>query len=54
MLNAAAFGCLLNGLANEGLPLARRSLELAPDQEETRELVRSLEAAATTAAGDAR
>ncbi|MCZ6649929.1 MAG: alkaline phosphatase family protein [Acidobacteria bacterium] len=53
LLYAAAYGCLLNGLAQEGLPLARRSLELAPDQEETRELVRSLEAGAMTAAEEA-
>jgi len=54
LLNAAAYGCLVNGLAREGLPLARRSLELAPDQEEARDLVRSLEAGALTDRGEVR
>jgi len=53
LLKAAAYGCLLNGLALEGLPLALRSLELEPDQEETRALIRALEAADLADAGEA-
>ena len=52
LLNAAAYGCLVNGLADIGLPLARRSLELAPEQQEARDLVRSLEAGAMTEDGE--
>jgi tetratricopeptide (TPR) repeat protein len=39
LLNATAWACLLNGLPDEGLPLAERSLALAPDQPTIRVLV---------------
>jgi tetratricopeptide (TPR) repeat protein len=42
LLNAAAYACLLNNLADEGLPLVERSLQLEPDSREARELAAAL------------
>jgi tetratricopeptide (TPR) repeat protein len=42
LLNAAASACLLNGLTEEGLLLARRSLELSPEDGAARDLVAAL------------
>jgi tetratricopeptide (TPR) repeat protein len=47
LLNAAAYACLVNGMAAEGLPLAERSLELAPGNPETRNLAEALHREAT-------
>ena len=43
VLNAAAYACLINGMAAEGLPLARQSLDVDPERPETRELVAALQ-----------
>ncbi len=52
LLNAAASACLLNGLPEEGLLLARRSLMLAPDDAAARELVAALQSESAGLAGE--
>jgi hypothetical protein len=52
LLNAAASACLLNGLPEEGLLLARRSLKLAPDDAAARELVAALQSESAGLAGE--
>ena len=47
LLNAAAYACLVNGMAAEGLPLVERSLELASGNPETRNLAEALRREAT-------
>jgi Flp pilus assembly protein TadD len=42
LLNAAAYACLINGMAAEGIRLVERSLELAPGHPETRNLAAAL------------
>ncbi|MFQ5719203.1 MAG: alkaline phosphatase family protein [Acidobacteriota bacterium] len=43
VLNAAAYACLINGLPDQGLPLAQQSLQVAPGRADTRDLLTALQ-----------